>query len=626
MPYGLILLFPFLGFLVNALIGHRIERRLVGWIASAVVLASFITAINAFIMLLREPSRLIIEKLFDWMILGSLKVSLALQIDPLSILMMLVVSGVGFLIHVYSIGYMHGDRDYSRYFAYLNLFAFSMLLLVAAANFVVLFLGWELVGLCSYLLIGHWFERKSAADAARKAFIVTRIGDCGFMVGLFLIFSVFGTFDFQEVFAAAPEKLAVGGTLATVITLLLFCGAVGKSAQIPLHVWLPDAMEGPTPVSALIHAATMVTAGVYMVARTHALYELAPISQNVVALVGAITALFAASIAIMQNDIKRILAYSTISQLGYMFVAVGIGAFSAGMFHLTTHAFFKALLFLAVGSVIHALHGEQDLRKMGGLYTSLRTTAILLMIGAAAIAGVPPLAGFFSKDLILVGAHSVGASLPLSLIILAALFTVLYMTRLVTIVFFRPPQERNPLLERAHESPKVMLWPMAALALLSALGGLLGISIGGSVWLLDFLGPAYALKEHPTAESEALMMALSIGLVLLGLLIMGMLYFRWPQMRQKLKEHLSLIYKALLNKYYVDELYHWLLVRPGQKLAGSLATAFDLRLLDKLINGIGEFFLKSSELLRRAQSGYVRTYALLFLLGAIGVLLYWIFK
>src|SRR5574341_1524968 len=399
----LIPLLPLIGFLFNGFFGKRLGKSFVSWVGPGTVGLSFALALKLFFDLLALPAeqRVIEQISFPWVISGDFGVNIAFLLDPLSAVMMLVVCGVGFLIHVYSIGYMHEDPGYARYFSFLNLFEFSMLVLVLANNFLLMFLFFFWVGLCSYLLIGFWYEKKSAADAGKKAFIVNRIGDFGFMLGMILIFVTFGSLNFTEVFKLAPEYLQVGSGVAVAITLLLFTGAVGKSAQIPLYVWLPDAMEGPTPVSALIHAATMVTAGVYMVSRANGLYQLAPLSLEVVAAIGAVTAIFAASMGLVQNDIKRVLAYSTISQLGYMFLACGVGAFVGGIFHLMTHAFFKALLFLGSGSVIHALSGEQDMRKMGALWNKIPVTARTMAAGTLAIAGIPPLAGFFSKDEIL---------------------------------------------------------------------------------------------------------------------------------------------------------------------------------------------------------------------------------
>ncbi|MFQ6672439.1 MAG: NADH-quinone oxidoreductase subunit L, partial [Candidatus Tectimicrobiota bacterium] len=475
----LIVLFPALGVIINGFFARWVGRRGVSWIGPGVVGLAFVVACKALLDLRALPveARLVEEVLYTWIGSGRFVIEMALQIDPLSAVMMLVVSGVGFLIHVYSVGYMHDDPGYTRYFTYLNLFTLSMLLLVSANNFLLMFIGWEAVGLCSYLLIGFWFEKKSAADAGLKAFLVNRIGDFGFLIGLMLIFVTFGTLDYTEVFHAAPTTLALGGATATLITLLLFVGATGKSAQIPLYVWLPDAMEGPTPVSALIHAATMVTAGVYMVARSSALYVMAPFSLAVVATVGVATALFAATIGLVQNDIKRVLAYSTISQLGYMFAAAGVGAFGAAIFHLMTHAFFKALLFLGAGSVIHALNGEDDIQKMGALRPHMPVTYVTFLVASLAIAGVFPFAGFFSKDEILFSAFARGNYLIWAVAVFTAFLTAFYMFRLHFLTFHGRSRVDREVAKHLHESPRVMTLPLAALAVLSTIGGFIGIPI-----------------------------------------------------------------------------------------------------------------------------------------------------
>src|SRR5687768_4330130 len=424
---------PLAGFLVNLALGSRLPRPVIGAIACGTVGAAFLVALGCFLALLElsPDERAVVQTLWTWIQAGTLRADVAFLLDPLSSLMALVITGVGFLIHVYSTGYMSHDHDYRRYFLYLNLFTFSMLTLVMASNFLLMFVGWEGVGLCSYLLIGFWYTKQSAADAGKKAFIVNRIGDFGFLLGILLLFWTVGSLDYQVVFEAAPGLLAVGSITATAIGLLLFLGATGKSAQVPLYVWLPDAMEGPTPVSALIHAATMVTAGVYMVARCHVLYELAPAALGVVAVVGAVTAIFAASIGLVQTDIKRVLAYSTVSQLGYMFLACGVGAFTAGIFHLMTHAFFKALLFLGAGSVIHALSGEQELSRMGGLRKHLPITFATMAIACVAIAGIPPFAGFFSKDEILYETFASGNIVLWVVATITAFMTAFYMFRLL---------------------------------------------------------------------------------------------------------------------------------------------------------------------------------------------------
>ena len=643
----LILLFPLLGMVINGFIGNRIGKKRVSRVACAAVGLSFLVAVGVFFSLLlgsEEHGRTV--SLFSWITVGDFQIEAALLVDQLSTLMSLVVTGVGFLIHVYSIGYMAEDERYARFFTLLNLFIFSMLTLVLADNFLLLYAGWELVGLCSYMLIGFWFERPAAADAGKKAFLVTRIGDFGFALGVMLIFATFGTLSYGQVFEQAPHTLTT--SLATVVTLLLFMGAAGKSAQIPLYIWLPDAMEGPTPVSALIHAATMVTAGVYMVARTHVLFELAPLSMTVVAVIGAATAFFAATIALVQNDIKRVLAYSTISQLGYMFLAVGVGTYASGIFHLTTHAFFKALLFLGAGSVMHGLAGELDLRKMGGLKDKMRITYRTFLAGAAALAGVPLLSGFFSKDEILW--HAFNRSVILWLIgIVTALLTSFYAFRAVFLTFWGQPRERE-LFEHAHESPPIMTRPLVVLAVLAVAGGLIGLPHLSAIE--GFLEPVFASHEtvHATEASgilEWVLMAVSAVVAIVGIVLAQYMYLVAPGLPDRLSKRYAPLYKLLFNKYYVDELYGFLFVRPFQRLAHFLdsvvdpvklhdalfirpfrgLTSFldlvlDLQVIDGIVNGVGSFFAKSSQVLRRVQTGYVRNYALSILVGAVLIITY----
>ncbi len=616
---------PLVGALVNGLFGRHISKRWVGWIGCSSIGLALIVSLGVLLDLLARPAgqQLFIQPLFDWM-LGA---QVAFQVDPLSALMIIVVSGVALLIHIYSIGYMSADSDYSRFFSWLNLFTFSMLLLVLADNFLLLFVGWELVGFCSYLLIGFWFRRPAAARAAKKAFIVNRIGDWGFLIGIFLIYVTFNSFDYQTVFSQAPGALVPGGALVTAITLLLFAGAVGKSAQIPLYVWLPDAMEGPTPVSALIHAATMVTAGVYMVVRAHALYALAPVSLELVAIIGAVTALIAATIALVHNDLKRVLAYSTISQLGYMFLAAGVGAYSAAIFHLMGNAFMKALLFLAAGSVMHALSGETDMRLMGGLYPKLKTTARTFLIGALAMSGIPPLIGFFSKDLILSETFARGHPVLYFIGLLTAILTAFYLLRAAFLTFFGRSRVRKELEPQVHESPPVMLWPLRGLAALSVLGGAVWISGTNFTPLEGFLRPVFAdlpLKPEavPAALGEGSLLIISVIAALVGIAIAWYLYLTRPSAADSLARTFRPVYTLLRHKYWLDELYGALFVRPGIRLARFLATVFELRLLDGLVNGVGGLIDRSGGLLRRIETGYVRQYAALFLLGALGVLAY----
>ena len=628
----LILVLPLAGFVLNGLVGERWGRRAVGVIGSGVVGLAFLCALMLFAQLLRleEGQRQVISDVFSWIGVGELNVSARLLVDPLSAVMVLVVSGVSFLIHVYSIGYMGREANFSRFFAYLNLFVFSMLLLVLAGNFLLMFVGWEGVGLCSYLLIGFWFERESAARAGNKAFIVNRIGDLGFLLGVILIFATFGSLDFDKVFGAAPEVLKTSSSLANLIALLLFVGAIGKSAQVPLYIWLPDAMEGPTPVSALIHAATMVTAGVYMVARCHVLYLLAPPVLIGVAAVGALTAIYAASIGLVQNDIKRVLAYSTISQLGYMFLGCGVAAFSASIFHLMTHAFFKALLFLTAGSVIHALANEQDMRKMGGLYPYMRVTGVTFWVAALAISAIPPLSGFFSKDEILWGAFS-DSSLGPSLWVVGAFtgaMTSFYVARLGIKTFHGKPRWTAHANRPVHESPPVMTVPMAVLGLLAAVGGLVGVpaALGGRDNFGRFLEPVFASPLMPHAAHppglETILMAVS-AIVSLGGIVTAVYFYIWrPELPGIVRERFRRAYRLVLNNYYVDEGYAAGVVRPGERMADYLAQRVDAKGIDGAVNGIAALVNSLSLALRRWQTGLVRNYAFLILIAIIALLFY----
>ena len=632
---GWVPLLILLGFIINGLFGKALGKRAVTWVGCGVVGLSFLLSLGILQTLLSLPveSRHFEKILYTWISAGDFRAVVGFQVDPLSSVMILVVTGVGFLIHVYSVGYMHEDGGYARYFSYLNLFTFSMLILVLANNFLLMFVGWEAVGLCSYLLIGFWFERKSASDAAKKAFIVNRVGDFAFLVGLFLIFVHFKTLGFTEVFGSASKVLGEGTVLATAITLLLFAGATGKSAQIPLYVWLPDAMEGPTPVSALIHAATMVTAGVYMVARTNALFLLAPVSMTVVATVGAVTALFAATIALVQNDIKRVLAYSTISQLGYMFLAVGVGAFAAGIFHLMTHAFFKALLFLAAGSVIHALGGEQDMRQMGGLKKKLPVTYWTNLMGVLAIAGIPGFSGFFSKDEILWQAYSspygglgfwiVGA--------VTAGLTAFYMGRHLFMIFHGESRVDPHRAGHVHESPSAMAVPLILLAVLAVVGGYLWVpaALGGGQPFESFLAPVFGLEsthklgaEVHSSSPELLVMGISVLLALGGIGVAYRFYVKNPRRPALLAARWPRTYRALLNKYYVDEFYGVIIVKPLVRGSQLLWRGVDSFVIEGTVNGVGRLLESGGSVLRRLQSGYVRTYALTILGGTIVILWY----
>jgi NADH-quinone oxidoreductase subunit L len=640
-PY--IVLFPLLGFLILGLVGSRIKsEKLIGTIGSGVVGISFLIAAAIFIHMLglEESKREHITTLFTWIstftgTATSLSVSVAYQIDQLSILMTLIVTGVGFLIHVYSIGYMHGDKGYWRFFSYMNLFIFAMLNLVLADNFVLMFLGWEGVGLCSYLLIGFWYEKKFTGDAAKKAFVVNRIGDFGFLLGMFLIFQTFGSLNFDTVFGSA-SVMSVGNPALKWITLLLFVGAMGKSAQIPLFVWLPDAMAGPTPVSALIHAATMVTAGVYMMARCSILYALAPTTLLFVAVIGGVTAVFAATIGLVQNDIKKVLAYSTISQLGYMFLAMGVAAFGAGIFHLMTHAFFKALLFLGSGAVIHAMHDEQDIRKMGGLKKYLPITYKTFLIGAIAISGIPPFAGFFSKDEILWKAFSsdYGSVFLWLLGVLGACLTAFYMFRLVSLTFEgegRFTQDTHP-----HEAPKSMTVPLMILAGLSAIGGIVGIprSLLGGNSIEHWLEPIFAsansklmISEQRIVWSEYVLMTLSVAIAIAGIYAARMIYLKRIEVASALVERYNKIYKLLLNKYYVDEAYDAVIVNPIVNASDKMLwKGFDVRIVDGLVNGSASLVAITAQWARKIQSGVAQNYAIIFIGGIVFILTWLLVK
>ncbi len=635
----LIPLLPFLGFLANVVFGRRAGKTGAGAIACGAMVASFGAAVAASWRLLQlDPaSRSATERVYDWIRAGAFDASLTLRLDALSVVMILVVTGIGALIHIYSTAYMHeeSDAEYARYFSYLNLFAAFMLLLVLGANFLVMFVGWEGVGLCSYLLIGFWYRKRSATDAGKKAFIVNRIGDFGFLLGMLMLATRFGTLDFQEIARAAaslgPEAQA--GAL-TVATLLLFLGATGKSAQIPLFVWLPDAMEGPTPVSALIHAATMVTAGVYMIARNGVLFSRAPVTLGVIAIIGAATALMAGSIAIVQKDIKRVLAYSTVSQLGYMFLAVGVGAYAAGIFHLFTHAFFKALLFLGSGAVIHALGGEQDLRRMGGLRRALPVTYWTFLIGAAAIAGVPGLAGFFSKDAILYETFASGHTVLWAVGLVTALLTATYMFRLVFLAFHGEPRGEQH--EHPHDPPPAMAFALVMLAAGSVAAGYLGLpaSLGGADRFARFLEPvltaggaAVGAAAGPAAPAglEMGLMVVSTVAAIAGIGLAVYLFLGSGRAADAVAARFPGLYRALDRKLYVDEIYDAAIVQPVRIVSeDGLWKGVDVRLIDGAVNGVGESVRGAAEVLRRAQTGSLRVYAASLLMGVVLVVGYYL--
>ena len=603
-------LFPLLGAIVNGLWGRRYigEKAHIPAVVATALALLFALLVVADLMANPRAVQIV---LFDWIVAGPLSVQIGFLADPLSAMMLLVVAGVGFLIHIYSIGYMHGDPGYYRFFTHLNLFMFFMLVLITANNYLLMFVGWEGVGLCSYLLIGFWFERPSAANAGKKAFVVNRVGDAGFLLGVFLIYTTFGTFTYLDIFPRAHEPSTA---IVTAITLCLFIGAMGKSAQIPLHVWLPDAMEGPTPVSALIHAATMVTAGVYMVARSHVLYQLAPISAEFVAIIGGLTAIFAASIGLVQNDIKRVLAYSTLSQLGYMFLGAGVGAFIHAIFHLVTHAFFKGLLFLASGSVIHAMSGEQDMRKMGALSTHLPITSKVFYIGAIAIAGIPPFAGFWSKDGILADTFKSGHYLLWFVGVVGAFMTAFYMFRLIYMTFYGTSRVDPEVLHHVHESPPVMTVPLIILAILSVVSGLVMGVPPEHGWIHRFLGAVVSHGPIHTAGGIAeaagivedhlevaglhaldyLLMLISVLVGALGWALAWFMYTKRLDIPARLAERYRDLYELLLNKYWVDELYDYLFVR-GTKALANLLWRFDERVLDGAVNGAGHLTAQMSE-------------------------------
>ena len=610
---ALIPLFPLIGFLINGVGFRRIPKGLAGGIATIAVLASFLLSIYLFSTFTGNDGPLV-ATLFDWISVGDLHINFSFQIDQLSLLMLLVVTGVGSLIHLYSIGYMSHDEGFGKFMAFLNLFIFFMLLLVMGSNYVIMFIGWEGVGLCSYLLIGFWNKNTSYNNAARKAFVMNRIGDLGFLLGIFMLINTFGTVEYIDIFKQATS-LAVGDKTILTITLLLFVGAMGKSAQIPLYTWLPDAMAGPTPVSALIHAATMVTAGIYMVVRSNVLYTLAPLTLDIIGGIAIATALLAASIGLLQNDIKKVLAYSTVSQLGYMFLGLSATAYTAGMFHVITHAFFKALLFLGAGSVIHAMSDEQDIRKMGGLRKALPVTFVTFLIGTIAISGLPPFSGFFSKDEIL--AHVfVHNKVLWALGVLGSGLTSFYMFRLLFLTFFGEFRGTEDQRHHLHESPISMTAPLIVLAILSAIGGLLNLPGGG--WLHHFLEPVFAGSQqvNPTAltleldhTTEYTLMAVSAGVALVALVIAYVTYISRAAVPAPESTERSLPEQVVYNKYYVDELYEAIIIRPIRGLGDALYS-FGEGLVDGVVNGVAWLVQQSSSQLRRLQSGSIGFYVL----------------
>ncbi len=637
-------LLPLLGATVNGLFGAKWPNKLVNVVAIGSTGLSFLCALEAVREFFESGQVLFHKEFFTWIAAGNFRAGFDLQMDQLTVVMVLVVTGVGWLIHIYATGYMAHEGGYYRFFSYLNLFMFFMLILVLAANYVLLFVGWEGVGLASYLLIGFYFLKKSASDAGKKAFIANRIGDFGFMLGMFLLFRAFHTLDFQAIFTSStlqgwPVELSGHLGTLTFACLLIFMGACGKSAQLPLYVWLPDAMEGPTPVSALIHAATMVTAGVYVVARSHILFAHAPTAMLVVAILGCATAFFAATIGLVQTDIKKVLAYSTVSQLGYMFLACGVGAFSAGIFHLMTHAFFKALLFLAAGSVIHAMGGEQDMSRMGGLSKKIRWTFGTMLIATFAITGIPFFAGFFSKDAILFAAfHSqTGGTILYAFGLLTALLTAFYMFRLIFLTFGGKPRFDEHKVH-VHESPWSMLGPLVILAVLSTIGGWFALPalFQGPDYFANFLGPVFGGHESAEAageiaahQLELILAGVAGGAALIGLGVAYWLYLKRPGKADGLAHSLKPAYKTLLNKYYVDELYAAVVVKPLLWISTNvLWKAADVAGIDGAVNGIADGARAIGDGVRHTQSGNTRSYAVWVVIGAmvvIAVIFFWPF-
>jgi NADH-quinone oxidoreductase subunit L len=637
----LIPLLPFVGFAINALLGKRLGKGVSGAIACAAMIGGFLVSVASSWRVITggEHGTAIVNEVYNWIAVGDFSVGFTLALDPLSTVMILVVTGIGSLIHVYSTAYMHEETssEYARYFSYLNLFAAFMLVLVLGANFLVMFVGWEGVGLCSYLLIGFWYRKKSASDAGKKAFIVNRIGDFGFILGVLAIVQRFSTLDFQQVATAAASvgpETAFGPV--SLITLLLFIGATGKSAQIPLYVWLPDAMEGPTPVSALIHAATMVTAGVYMIGRNAVLFSHAPQTLAIVAVIGTATAFMAGTIGLVQNDIKRVLAYSTVSQLGYMFLAMGVGAFGAGIFHLYTHAFFKALLFLGSGAVIHALAGEQDLRKMGGLKNALPITYWTFLIGSLAIAGVPGLAGFFSKDEILFRTFAGGHTLLWTVGVITSLLTAIYMFRLVFLTFhgtrhqapgtghLAPGTEHHE--HALHDAPPAMAIALIVLAIGSVVAGYVGLGARFE----HFLEPSFAPEAAPAAVDEGLevtLMVVSSVVAVVGIGIAAFFFLRNRSAAASMADRFSGLRRVLMNKYYVDEIYDATIVQPIRIVSeDALWKRVDVKLIDGAVNGVGETVGGLAQLLRRIQNGSVRMYAASVFVGVVAILGYYLWR
>lgn len=626
----LIPIFPLLGFVINGLGRNLLPKFVIGSLATLAVAIPFAISVGIFFEF--TGTEAVIIPIFDWIKVGSLNIPFSFQIDQLSILMLLIITGIGSLIHIYSMGYMSHDAGFGKFFAYLNLFIFFMLLLVLGSNYIIMFIGWEGVGLCSYLLIGFWYTNGAYADAAKKAFIMNRIGDLGFLIGVFLIISTFGSATFGEIFPQA-QNIVSGDATLTLITILLFIGATGKSAQLPLFTWLPDAMAGPTPVSALIHAATMVTAGIYMIARSNILFTLSPVTLSIIAVIGLATAIVAAIIALTQTDIKKVLAYSTVSQLGYMFLGLGVGAYTGAFFHVLTHAFFKALLFLGAGSVIHAMSNEQDMRNMGGLRKKLPITFITMFLGTLAIAGLPPFAGFFSKDEILAHVYEHNKILW-AIGILGAMFTAFYMFRMLFLTFwgsFRGTKDQE---HHLHESPFSMTFPLIVLAILAVVGGFIGVPevLGGHNWLAHYLAPIF---EASNAKMEAGALDHNTEYMLMGVSVMGVLIaigyaiYRYigkanvPALDSQPKSALA---NLSYNKFYFDEFYAAIIQKPLDGLSSFFYKIVDKAGIDGLVNGFGSGSQEASKTFRLLQSGNVGFYIFAMVIGIIGVLIYSLFQ
>ena len=627
----LIPILPLAGFLINGIGRNTLSKAVVGFIGSLVVLISFGISVAVFFQV-KATGHGIDVPLFNWFAAGNVKISFSFLIDQLSSIMLLIITGVGFLIHLYSAGYMKDDAGFGKFFAYLNLFIFFMLLLVMGSNYLIMFIGWEGVGLCSYLLIGFWYTNPDYADAAKKAFIMNRIGDLGFIIAIFIIMVFFGSADYKTVFGLAATKDFASAPF-TLITILLFVGAVGKSAQLPLFTWLPDAMAGPTPVSALIHAATMVTAGVYMIARSNILFTLAPVTMHIVAVIGLTTAVIAALIALTQTDIKKVLAYSTVSQLGYMFLGLGVGAYTGAFFHVLTHAFFKALLFLGAGSVIHAVSGEQDMRNMGGLKGKLKITFVTMLIGTLAISGIPPFAGFFSKDEIL--AHVFMHSTPMYIIgVVTAMFTSFYMFRMLYLTFYGKFRGTHEQEHHLHESPPSMTIPLVVLAILSIFGGFIGVpeALGGHHELEHFLAPVFEKSTHLlvapelSKSMEITLMCISVGGALLALVYAYVKYIKNAHVPVKDGEERPALVDISYHKFYIDELYDAIVRKPLDALSVFFYKVVERLGIDGLVNGLGRGTIETSKGLRLLQTGNVGFYIFMMVVGIISILMYILIK